>query len=719
MRKKQNYAWSTLNLGTCYYPEHWDRELWEDDMKRMLDAGIGTVRIAEFSWSKVEPEEGTFTYEFFDEFLEVAHRFGMKVIFGTPSATPPAWLTEKYPEVLNASIDGVLYRHGMRRHYNYNSPKYRELTARIVEKLGAHYAKHPAVIGWQIDNELNCETSDFYSESDSAAFRIFLKERYKTLDALNEAWGTVFWNQTYTGWEEIHVPRPTIHNSTNPHEMLDYHRFVSESAISFCRMQSDILRKYLKPGDFITTNGMFDKLDNHRMTDEALDVYTYDSYPNFAYCLDADPLAPGNLNDRRWSRNLTEVRSICPHFGIMEQQSGANGWNTRMEAPAPKPGQMMLWAMQSIAHGADFISFFRWRTCTFGTEIYWHGILDYDNRDNRKLAEVRKIHKRIRAIAPMAGAGFKAAFGLVRDYDNIWDSDVDVWHHRLEKMSTDEIFRASQLTHTPMDEVFLLEDTDVEELCGYPLLIYPHPLILTQKRADLLKKYVEMGGTLLIGARAGQKDISGKCVMQPMPGLLRPLTGTTVREFTFISPADAPQSMTWNGSKGSADAPHNMTWNGSMGSADAPHSIPWNGSSIPTGIFSDILDADAPDANVLAVYDNDYYRGSAALIERKCKEGRVLHFGGTFTYENVCQFLEYSGVLSPWKDLVSLPEACELVVREKDGIQYLFILNYSWETQKICLNKAFTDMDTGLTAEGEIEFPAFGTKVYSRLADSQ
>ena len=571
----------------------------------------------------------------------------------------------------------------MRRHYNYNSPKYRELTSRIVEKLGEHYAKHPAIIGWQIDNELNCETSEFYSESDSAAFRVFLQEKYKTLDALNDAWGAVFWNQTYTRWEEIHVPRPTIHNSTNPHEVLDYIRFVSDSAVSFCRMQSDILRKYLKPGDFITTNGMFDRLDNHRMTDEALDVYTYDSYPNFAFCMDADPKNPESLNDRSWSRKLTEVRSVCPHFGIMEQQSGANGWNTRMEAPAPKPGQMTLWVMQSIAHGADYISFFRWRTCILGTEIYWHGILDYDNRDNRKLAEVKKIHKRIQAIAPVAGAGFKAAFGLVRDYDNLWDSEVDLWHHRLAKKSEDGIFRASQLTHTPMDEVFLLDSTDVEELCAYPLLFYPHPLILTSKRADLLKQYVERGGTLVIGARTGQKDITGKCVMQPMPGLLRSLTGSNVREFTFIGPADAPQSMTWNGRK------------------------------VPTGVFSDILDADAPDAKVLAVYDTDFYKGSAALIERSYGKGKVLHFGGTFTCGNVRQFLEYTGVLSPWQDLVSLPESCELVVREKDSRQYLFVLNYAWEAQKICLKKTVSDLDTGLSAEGEVELPAFGTKVYA------
>ncbi len=682
MRKEQNYTWKALNLGTCYYPEHWERSLWEEDMKRMLEAGIRTVRAAEFAWSKVEPEEGVFTYAFFDEFLDAAHSLGMKVIFGTPSATPPAWLTEKYPEVLNANMDGVLYRHGMRRHYNYNSPRYRELVSRIVEKLGAHYAKHPAIIGWQIDNELNCETDEFYSESDSIAFRTFLKKKYETLDALNEAWGTVFWNQTYTSWDEIYVPRTTIHNSANPHQVLDYSRFISESTISFCRMQSDILRKYVKPGDFITTNGMFDRVDNHRMTDEALDVYTYDSYPNFAFCLGEDPKKPGKLNDRKWSQNLTRVRSICPHFGIMEQQSGANGWNTRMEAPAPKPGQMKLWVMQSVAHGADYVSFFRWRTSIMGTEIYWHGILDYDNRDNRKLAEVKEINQRFQSIEPVAGACYKASFGLLRDYDNIWDSDLDVWHGRLARASESGIFEASQLTHTPMDEVYLQESTDVEELCRYPLLIYPHPLILTEKTASLLRQYVERGGILVIGARCGQKDSTGKCVMAPMPGLLRNLTGSNVREFTFIGPADDPQSMTWNGKR------------------------------VSTGIFSDILEADASDAKVLASYNRDYYQGQAALIERRAGQGRVLHFGGTFTPQNTVEFLRYAGVLSPWERLVSLPEDCEIAVRQKNEKLFLFVLNYAWEERTICLKKPVKDMDTGKRAEGEVVLPAFGTVVY-------
>ena len=249
MRKQQNYQWNTLSLGTCYYPEHWDKNMWEEDLERMLAHGIKTIRIGEFAWSKVEPREGEFTFEFFDEFLKVVEKTDMKVIFGTPTATPPAWLTEKYPEVLNCRMDGVKFRHGMRRHYNYNSPVYQKLCKRIVEKFGEHYAKHQSVIGWQIDNEINCEVDEFYSESDTLAFREFLKEKYETLDALNQAWGAVFWNQEYTRWEEIYVPRITIHNSTNPHQTLDYIRFVSDSAVKFCKMQSDILRKYVKKGD--------------------------------------------------------------------------------------------------------------------------------------------------------------------------------------------------------------------------------------------------------------------------------------------------------------------------------------------------------------------------------------------------------------------------------------------------------------------------------------
>ena len=681
MNSKQTYQWTEMTMGTCYYPEHWDKSLWEDDLRRMKEAGISIIRIAEFAWNKFEPEEGVFTFDFFDEFLEFCLKKEMKVIFGTPTATPPAWLTEKYPEVLNGRQDGVLYRHGGRRHYNYNSPKYQELTKRIVTKIAEHYGQHPAIVGWQIDNELNCETCEFYSEADSAAFRVFLQKKYGTLEQLNQSWGTVFWNQTYTDWEQIYVPRTTLSQGTNPHFHLDYIRFISYSTIRFCEMQAEILRKYRKPGDFITTNGKFWNVDNHKMEKECLDVYTYDSYPSFAFGLGRDPKNSVDLNDRRWSMHLNEVRSICPHFGIMEQQSGANGWTTRMEGPAPRPGQLTLWAMQSVAHGADFISFFRWRTCTVGTEIYWHGILDYDNRDNRKLAEVKDFYSKLKTLDPVCGADYVSSFALLKDYDNSWDTEVDVWHERVASYSEDEIFAASELSHTPYDVVYLQEDSELVDLAKYKVIFYPHPVILNEGRAELLKKYVEQGGTLVIGCRTGYKDMNGRCVMTPQPGLLQQISGSDVRDFTFTSPAEEPTFATWNGEK------------------------------LETPLFNDILKA-VDGAQILATYANSYYAGEAALIEKKTGKGRVLHLGSTFSRENVTQILDYTGVLLPFTGIIDAPESVEVVLRQMGNKRFLFALNFQPTEVGIELRKEMKSLYDGKTVAGTQILPAYGTAVY-------
>ena len=673
-------------LGVCYYPEHWDEGLWKDDLVRMKRHGIAAVRIGEFAWSKFEPAEGNFTFDFFDRFMEAAREADMGVIFGTPTATPPAWLTNQYPETLNARKDGTKLRHGARRHYNYNSPVYRRFTARIVDKIAGHYGQHPSVIGWQIDNELNCETDEFYSESDTIAFREFLKEQYGSLDALNEAWGAVFWNQTYTAWAEVYVPRPTISDSVNPHQLMDYIRFVSHSARGYAKLQSDIIRKYQKPGDFITTNGMFSNLDNHRMCAESLDFYTYDSYPNFAYCLTEDPERSLDLNDRRVSRNLAEVRSISPRFGIMEQQSGANGWNTRMEAPAPKPGQMTLWALQSIAHGADYVSFFRWRTCTMGTEIYWHGILDYSNRDNRRLAELADIYRKTQAIAAVAGSAYEARFAVLKDYDNVWDARLDRWHERVERVSEAGIFQAAQLTHTPMDYRYIRDDSDLETLQKYPVLFYPHAVILTEARAALLEAYVEAGGILVLGCRTGYKDRTGKCPMCALPGLLRELSGADVTDYTFVGPDDGRIIALWDGEE------------------------------IEAAVFNDILEP-LDGAEVLGTYRGNYYAGKAALIRRKQGAGAVYYFGGAFNRDTAQVFLTRLGLAEPYADVIEAPPVCELAVRRalRRGTDraYYFALNYGKQPAVLHLKKELTDLYTGAPCSGAVELPPYGTAVFS------
>lgn len=623
---------------------------------------------------------GEFSFDFFDRFLDLCVQEGMQVIFSTPTATPPAWLTEKYPETLNARMDGTLMRHGGRRHYNYNSPVYQQLCARVAEELARHYGQHPAIIGWQIDNELNCEVSEFYSEADDAAFRAWAQAKHGTLDALNQAWGTVFWNQTYSDWAQVHIPRPNAINAVNPHLHLDYLRFVSDSTIRFCAMQAEILRRHIRKACFITTNGLFGNVDNHRMTDEALDVYSYDCYPNFAFALNKT-VNPDGLNDRAWSKKLTNVRAISPHFMIMEQQSGGNGWSNRMEAPAPRPGQLTLWAMQSIAHGADYLSFFRWRTSIMGTEIYWHGILDYDNRDNRRLREVTQVGDMIRKLQPICGAEHKAAFGVLRDYDNEWDAQIDVWHGRVQDQSIWAIFEAAQYTHTPYDEVWLGKDTEAAELAKYPVLFYPHATIMTEKHAKLLEDYVRQGGTLILGCRTAYKDETGKCVMQPQPGLLRVLTGTDVTEFTFASPAE-----------------------------EAPYAL-WDGERIDTPVFLDILNP-GKGTKVLARHNTSYFKGEAALTEHAFGAGRVLHLGAAFSVAAVRKLLAYTGMAETFREVIDAPETVELVLREKDGRQYLFVLNYKLQEAVIRLHKTVKSLLHGGECAGEITLPPYGVNVF-------
>ncbi|MBO4289924.1 MAG: beta-galactosidase [Lachnospiraceae bacterium] len=670
--KRQAFQWQQFTLGVCYYPEQWPEELWAEDLQRMKALGISVVRIAEFAWTVFEPEEGHYDFSLFDRFLELCAEAGMQVIFGTPTATPPAWLTEKYPEALNADIHGHLLRHGARRHYNYNSPEYRRLTAGIVTALAEHYGQHPAVIGWQLDNELNCETDEFYSEADHLAFRRFLQEKYQTLDALNEAWGTRFWSQTYTDWDQVFGPRPVVPGGENPHMLLDHSRFVSESCLSFAALQTDIIRKYCKPGDFVTTNGMFSNLDNHRLGQEILDLFTFDSYPDFAFARDRGAADERDMKDRRWSLRLTKVRSVCPHFGIMEQQSGPGGWTSCMEMPVPRPGQLRLWALQSVAHGADFISFFRWRTALFGTEIYWHGILDYDNRDNRRAAEVAALAKELEKIGALCGANFVSSFALVSDYDNEWDARHDVWHRRVAEHSEKEIFAFAQKNHVPFDVLDLRDETDIAALSRYPVLLYPHPMIMTERRAALLKEYVEGGGTLILGCRSGLKEVHGHVVMLPQPGLLRELTGTDVREFTFVHPDEETDPA--------------------------------------TPLFNDVLEVTG-DAEVLARYRHSFYRGEPCLTVNRVGKGSVYHLGSAFSGEMLDKIFGHAGAQSPFDRLVSAPEEVELVMREKDGRRFVFALNYTDRDQTVFWKRPVKSLHKDAPMVGAQVLPPFGVEV--------
>lgn len=676
-----------FDLGVCYYPEQWPESLWADDFKRMREIGFTIVRMGEFAWNFFEPEEGKYAFDLFDRAIDLANAHGLKVILGTPTATPPAWMTHRYPEILNATLEGVPYRHGLRRHYNYSSPVYRSYCAKITEAMANHYANHPGVAGWQIDNELNCESNVFYSEADHAAFRAWARERYGSLDALNEAWGTVFWNQSYSDWEQVHLPRLTPAGSVNPHQALDEKRFISDNAISFARVQADILRK-LAPKQWITTNGMFGHLDNHAMTDELLDFYSYDSYPNFATIWnDADREDP--LLDRISSSHLAKVRSISPNFCIMEQQSGPGGWVNRMAQPSPKPGQMRLWTYQSIAHGADMLLYFRWRTATFGTEIYWHGINDYHNRPNRRVAEAATIGEELGRIGEVvAGSRYAANVAILRDYDNEWDGELDAWHGPLTKESEYNWCKALQLGHIPFDYLQLRSRTSLEDLVRYQVLIYPHAAILTEETADLLKRYAAGGGKVIFGARTGYKDRRGHCRMAPFPGPVAELCGVTVEDFTLIANDALAPSVRW------------MDGGGEAGTR--------------ASLFNDIVRPESDRVKTLAVYDGDYYAGKPALTCHPYGNGEAYYYGAAFSRDVADALIRRLGLQPASAGWAELPAEVEVAVRANGDRRIAFLLNYSDRPVQARLLREAEDLLEGkrLAAEG-LDIAPYGVKVLS------
>lgn len=680
---KKPVATEKFELGVCYYPEHWPESMWEDDYRRMRELGFTIIRMGEFAWSIFEPAEGEFQFGLFDRAIDLAHKHGLQVVLGTPTATPPAWLTHKYPEVLNVTYEGVTLQHGMRRHYNYSSLKYRELCARITEQMAEHYGNHPGVVGWQIDNELNCEISEFYSESDHKAFREWLKQKYVTLEKLNEAWGAVFWNQSYSDWSQVYLPRPTpVPKQPNPHQALDEKRFISDNTISFAKNQADIIRK-LAPKQWVTTNGLFGHLDSHELTDELLDFFSYDSYPQFSTIFN-DPKERNPLNDRGWGLSLSVVRSISPNFCIMEQQSGPGGWVNRMDMPSPKPGQMRLWTYQSIAHGADMVLYFRWRTATMGNEIYWHGINDYHNQPNRRVREAGQIGQELAAAGQaLIGTRNQANVAIVRDYANEWDGEYDVWHGPFMWKSNKEWYKALQRKHIPNDVLYLRKKTTLEELTRYDVLIYPHPAIMTDETAALLDEYVQQGGKLIFGCRTGYKDERGQCYMRPFPGAARDLCGITVEEFTMVKGSRKPTTISWSGA-----------------------------TEVITGAddFNDILRIEDDSAEVMAVYASDYYAGKPAVTRNRRGKGEVWYHGAVFNEQTASMIIDQIGLQSP-VDWLVLPEDVELQVRNGASSSYTFLLNYSEAPASIHLHETKKDLLSGTTLSGEVTMEGFGVLV--------
>jgi Beta-galactosidase len=690
LKDLKSYSTNEFLYGVCYYPEHWEDSIWEDDFRRMMELGMNVVRMGETAWNIWEPAEGCYSFDTFDKAIQLCEKYKLKVILGTPTYAPPAWLTSKYPEVLRSDFLGNVMQHGSRRHYNYTSKVYMDLSRKIVVALAEHYQNNQTVIGWQIDNELNCHMDVSFAESDHQEFREWCRKKYSSLEELNKAWGTSFWAQTYTDWNQIFLPRPTV-TYHNPSHLLDFYRFTSDATIQFAKMQYEILRGY-SADKFITHNGIFDNINNYQFTEQALDFMSFDSYPAFAIMLRKE--LPEYFRDRIFSMKLSRVRGLSSKFIVLEQQAGPGGqsgsvFNEKISDylhQTPKPGQMSLWAWQSIAHGADGLLFFRWRTCLFGAETLWHGLNDYGNQPNRRLDEAKRLYKDITAVSPIfVNSTCESSAAIMYDYDNDCNCKIEGYIGPDEWKSEEAIFRALNERHVMADVLSHENLSYSDDLKKYPIIFYVNAHMLEHEDVKALQSYVEQGGTLVFGPRSGYKDRYNRCHMLPFPGVLRELTGIDVTDFTMTSREDNVEIIFTN-----------------------------MGKSVKSAIFNEILELIHPDAEVIAKYASDYYTGKPAAAMMRVGKGRVVYFGTFFTVENSELLLDSLDIQDPISSWAEVPKEIEVVTRKHDGGQVYVFLNYTNSTARVNFKVQFKNLVTGKVLAGATDFKPFEVMVSNR-----
>jgi beta-galactosidase len=506
-----------VKLGCCYYPEHWPEDWWADDARRMAEMGLHHVRIGEFAWSRIEPEPGQYDWAWLDKAIETLGAAGLSVVLGTPTATPPKWLVDAHPDILAWDREGRPRGFGSRRHYCFSSETYRAECARIVEALAVRYGQNPAVGAWQTDNEYGChDTTLSYSPNAAKRFRTWLAQRYQSVEALNRAWGTVFWSEEFRSFDEVDPPNLTV-TEANPSHRMDYQRFASDEVVSFNRLQTDIIRR-LSPGRDITHNVMaFHPSFDHFALGRDLDIVSWDSYPlgnlESSWFSDAEKaryLQTGHPDVQAFNHDAYRAAGRG-RWWVMEQQPGPVNW-ARFN-PAPIDGMVRAWTWEAFAHGAEVVSYFRWRQAPFAQEQMHAGLNRPDralDQGGREATQVAGELKTLGELGPCA----KAPVALVLSYEA-------QWHLRIQPQGQGfagivlafDLYAA--LRRMGLDIDVVPPDADFS---GYKLIVCPSQPMLTAEQLDRL---AASDAYVLFGPRTGSRTVEGRIPDNLAPGPLQ------------------------------------------------------------------------------------------------------------------------------------------------------------------------------------------------------
>jgi beta-galactosidase len=492
-----------MRLGVCYYPEHWPEAMWADDARRMVEMGISRVRIGEFAWGRIEPDPARFDWDWLDRAIETLYGAGLGIILGTPTATPPKWLVDQMPDMIAIDAQGKPRGFGSRRHYCFSYAPYQAEAARITAAMAERYGTHPGIVAWQTDNEFGChDTVLSYSTAAQGAFRLWLAARYGEIGKLNSAWGTVFWSQEYRHFGEIDLPNLTV-TEPNPAHCLDFRRFSSDQVVRFNKAQVDIIRA-ASPGRDVVHNfmGFFTEFDHHDVGAD-LDVATWDSYPlgflEQFWFSDAEKAAYGQQGHPDIAAFHHDLYRGCSagRWAVMEQQPGPVNW-ARFN-PAPLPGMVRLWTLEAMAHGAELVSYFRWRQFPQAQEQMHAGLLRPDSVDDIGAREARAAADDI-AVIGAVGAPPKSV-ALIFGYDADWVTSIQPQGKGFSALRLAFEFY-SALRAQGLDIDILPPSASLD---GYDLIVIPCLPIVPD---HLVAKLAASSATIIIGPRSGSKTAS-------------------------------------------------------------------------------------------------------------------------------------------------------------------------------------------------------------------
>jgi beta-galactosidase len=650
---------NALMLGAAWYPEQWPETRWDTDLRLMEEAHITFARVGEFAWSRMEPAEGKFDFDWLERAIDKAAQHQVAIVLGTPTAAPPAWLTQKYPDTLRVEADGRRAVHGNRQQFSFTSPRYRQFCRQIAGEMAKRFGHNRNVIGWQIDNEYAEVSLDDYTKQ---RFQEWLRAHYGTLDNLNNHWTTAYWSQTYDNWSEI----PLGEGYNNPGLRLEWKRFVSDTWADYQQNQMDAIRPYADHRQFITTNfmGFFEGFD-HYVVSRALDLASWDDYVGEGH---VDPDENGMTHDL--NRGFKHK-----NFWVMETQPGAVNWaaiNNFLNR-----GEVRAMAWQAIGHGADAVEYWQWRSARNGQEQYHGTLVGADGGPVPLYDEVKQIGQEfVIAGETLRDTSPVSQVALLYSYPSRWAIDFQQHTDKYDQLGL--LRRYYHAVHKRSQSVDVVNP--YAPLEGYRLVVAPDLNVLPEDMAQHLLAYVRNGGNLVLGPRSGMKDQYNALLRQRQPGFLVDALGGRVEQYYALE-KDVPVSGVW-------------------GAGEAT-------------VWAEQLKAFDRDAQVLLKYgpSNGWLDEQPAALTHAYGKGHITYIGAilddTLMANAADWMIEQSGV-SP--RLGAVPDGVDVSLRQGAGKRIFVLVNFNRATEHVALPHSMKALLDGRD-ESSTDLPPYGVEV--------